>query len=142
MELISIFWPTGPKLKKAINWDIIVFLGYSPRRLSLTHEKQIMTRNPVSFFCKISYLCISDQKCNSPLNLSFHVDLHFLSYRAWHTEISSFRSFFALYRHLKTQKIKILKNWKNYWRYHHFTHVYQYSQSYCVQFLRYGMRQT
>ena len=27
-------------------------------------------------------------------------------------------------------------------RYHHFTHVYQKSQSYDVQFLRYGVRQT
>ena len=31
---------------------------------------------------------------------------------------------------------------KSYWRYHHFTHVYQKSHSYNVQFLRYGVRQT
>ena len=39
---------------------------------------------------------------------------------------------------LKTSKIKILKNEKICWRYHHFTHVHQKSQSYDVWFLRYG----
>ena len=43
---------------------------------------------------------------------------------------------------LKTPKIKILKNEKICWIYHHFTHVHQKSQSYDVRFLRYGMRQT
>ena len=43
---------------------------------------------------------------------------------------------------LKTPKIKILKNEKICWRYHHFTHVYQKSQSYDVWFLRYGVQQT
>ena len=38
-----------------------------------------------------------------------------------------------------TQKIKILKNWKNTWRYHHFTQVYQKSWSYAILFLRYGV---
>ena len=42
---------------------------------------------------------------------------------------------------LKTPKIKILKNEKICWRYHHFTHVYQKSQSYDVRFLRYRVRQ-
>ena len=41
---------------------------------------------------------------------------------------------------LKTPKIKILKNEKISWRYHHFINVYQKSQSYDVQFLRYGVR--
>ena len=43
---------------------------------------------------------------------------------------------------LKTPKIKILKIQKNCWRYQHFTHVYQKSQSHEVWFLRYGVRQT
>ena len=43
---------------------------------------------------------------------------------------------------IKTPKIKILKNEKICWRNHHFTHVYQKSQSYDVCFLRYGVRQT
>ena len=38
---------------------------------------------------------------------------------------------------LKTRKIRILKKWKNCWRYH-FTHVYQKPQSYEVLFLRWG----
>ena len=38
--------------------------------------------------------------------------------------------------------MKILKNEKICWRYHHFTHMYQKSQSYDVWFLRYGVRQT
>ena len=43
---------------------------------------------------------------------------------------------------LKTPKIKILKNEKICWRYHHFTLVHQKPQSYDVQFLRYWVRQT
>ena len=34
-----------------------------------------------------------------------------------------------------------MKKKKKYWRYHHFTHVYQKSQSYKVLLLRYGVRQ-
>ena len=49
---------------------------------------------------------------------------------------------FCPFTPLKTSKIKILKNEKICWRYHHFTHVYQKSQSYDVQFLRYTVRQT
>ena len=58
----------------------------------------------------------------------------------WSTEIGSFRSSFALLPH-KNPKIKILKNEKICWRYHHFTHVYQKPQSYDVWFLRFGVRQ-
>ena len=43
---------------------------------------------------------------------------------------------------LKTLKIKILKNEKIFWRYHHFIHVYQKSQSYDVWFLIYRVRLT
>ena len=39
------------------------------------------------------------------------------------------------------QKIKILKKWKNSWRYFHFTFVYHEWQSYNVWFLRYGVQQ-
>ena len=42
----------------------------------------------------------------------------------------------------KNPKIKILKNENICWRYHHFTHVNQKSQSYDARFLRYGVRQT
>ena len=40
---------------------------------------------------------------------------------------------------LTAQKIKISKNKKNPWRYHHFTQVYQKSWSYAILFLRHGM---
>ena len=43
---------------------------------------------------------------------------------------------------LKPPKIKIFKNENICWRYHHFTHLHQKSQSYDVWFLRYGVRQT
>ena len=43
---------------------------------------------------------------------------------------------------LTTLKIKILKKWKNTWRYYHFTHVYHKWQSYDVWFLRYGAWRT
>ena len=62
-------------------------------------------------------------------------------YKKKRTEIGNFRSFFALLL-LKTPKINILKNEKICWRYHHFIHVYQKSQSYDVWFLRYGVQQT
>ena len=42
----------------------------------------------------------------------------------------------------KTSKTKILKNEKICWSYHHFTNVYQKSQSYDVHFLRLKVRQT
>ena len=42
---------------------------------------------------------------------------------------------------LKTLKLKILKNERICWKYH-FTHAYQNSQSYDVQFLRYRVRRT
>ena len=47
--------------------------------------------------------------------------------RAKQTQIGNFRSFLPFIP-LKTPKIKILKNEKICWRYHHFTHVYQKSQ--------------
>ena len=43
---------------------------------------------------------------------------------------------------LKTPKIKIFKNEKICWRYHHFTDAYHKLQLYDVWFLRYGVRQT
>ena len=43
---------------------------------------------------------------------------------------------------LKISKVKILKNQKICSRYHHFTHMYQISQSYDVWFLRCGLTQT
>ena len=47
--------------------------------------------------------------------------------------------YFLPFYPLKTPKIKILKNQKIFWRYHHFTHVYQKSLSHDVWFLRYGV---
>ena len=43
---------------------------------------------------------------------------------------------------LTTQKIKLLKNEKQSWRYYHFTHAYHKWKSYDVWFLRYGVWQT
>ena len=42
---------------------------------------------------------------------------------------------------LKTQKIRILKKWKNCCNYYYFAHVYQKPQSSEIQFLRYRERQ-
>ena len=49
--------------------------------------------------------------------------------------------FFPFYP-IKNRKNQDFKKWKICWRYHHFTHVYQNSQSYDVWFLRYKVRQT
>ena len=51
----------------------------------------------------------------------------------------SFLAIFCSFTPITTQKIKILKKWKNNWRYHHFTQVYQKSWSFAVLFLRYGV---
>ena len=61
--------------------------------------------------------------------------------RARQTQIGNFRSFLPFIP-LKAPKIKILKNEKICWRYHHFTHVHQKLQPYDVQFLRFRVRQT
>ena len=55
--------------------------------------------------------------------------------------IFSFWTIFSPFTLLKTQKIKILKNWKNTLKYHHFTHVCHKWQSYDVCFLRFRARQ-
>ena len=67
-------------------------------------------------------------------------------YSSWHIEHDRLK--LVIYGHFlpfnfpKTQKIKILKNSKNYLWCHQFAHVYQKSQSYDIRFLRCGVRQT
>ena len=67
-----------------------------------------------------------------------------MKYSSWDTEWDShFELFFALLPPpLTTQKIKLLKNEKQSWRYYHFTHAYHKWKSYDVWFLRYGVWQT
>ena len=63
----------------------------------------------------------------------------------WQIEIGNYGLFFALYppppKNQKNQNFEKMKK-KNCRRYHHFTQVYQKPQSYEVQFLRYGVRET
>ena len=54
----------------------------------------------------------------------------------------SFWAIFCPFTPLTAWKIKILKNEKNIWRYHHFTYEYQKLWSDDVQFLRYAVQQT
>ena len=67
---------------------------------------------------------------------------HFhMMYGFWDTEpdrqnFLSFWTIFCPFTLLTTRKIKILKKWKNTWRYHHFTLVWQKSWSYAALFLR------
>ena len=67
-------------------------------------------------------------------------------YSSWHIEHDELK--LAIYGHFlpfnfpKTQRIKILKNPKNYLWCHQFAHVYQKSQSYDIRFPRCGVRQT
>ena len=56
-------------------------------------------------------------------------------------KFSSFWVIFCPFIPLTNQKIKILKKWKNPWRYYHFTFVYHEWQSYDVRFLRYRVQQ-
>ena len=65
-------------------------------------------------------------------------DVWFLRYQAQQTEFFVIlEHFFCLFTPLTTQKIKILKKWKNPWGYYYFTYVYHKWQSYNVWFLRY-----
>ena len=54
--------------------------------------------------------------------------------------MAHFLPFYPPLKSKKNQNFEKMK--KNCWRYHHFTQVYQKPQSYEVQFLRYGVRQT
>ena len=65
-------------------------------------------------------------------------DVQFFRYRVQQTKFLSFWTVFCPFTPLTTRKIKILKNWKNAWRYYHFTQVRQKSWSYAILFLRYG----
>ena len=56
-----------------------------------------------------------------------------------HTSEFCFGIYWWTLKNPKNQNFEKMK--KNYWRYHHFTHVYQKPQSYEVQFLRYRVRQ-
>ena len=62
---------------------------------------------------------------------------NYMMYGSWHMkhhrENLSFWTVFCRFTPLITQKIKILKNWKNAWRYHQFKQVYQKSWSYATE---------
>ena len=71
-----------------------------------------------------------------------------MMYSSWdmvHDRCNCYFSFWAVfcpYTLLTAQKIKILKNEKTPWRYHHFTYVYQKLWSDDIWFLRYAAWQT
>ena len=73
-------------------------------------------------------------------------DMIYMIYSSWDIEQNILKlvilGHFLPFYPLKTPKIKILKNEEICWRYHHFTHVYQKSQSCDIWFLRRGVRQT
>ena len=55
-----------------------------------------------------------------------------------HTSQFPFGIYWLTLKNPKNQNFEKMKN--NYWRYHHFTHVYQKPQPYEVQLLRYSVR--
>ena len=71
-------------------------------------------------------------------------NLNDIIYSPWDIEQNKLKlvilAHFLPFTPLKTSKIKILKNEKTCWRYHHFTHVHQKSQTCDVQLLRYGQK--
>ena len=72
-------------------------------------------------------------------------DVIYMGYSSWYVEqnilkLANLDHLLPFYPH-KNPKIKILKNEKNCCSNHHFTHVYQKSQPYDVQLLRYRVRQ-
>ena len=62
--------------------------------------------------------------------------------KTWRVTDVIFIFHFCPFAPLMAQKIKILKDEKNAWRYDHFTHAYQKLWSHAVRFLRYGVRLT
>ena len=69
-------------------------------------------------------------------------DAWFLRYGAWQIDFWLFWTVFCPFTSQWTQKINILKKWKQTWRYYYFKNVYQKWQSYDAWFLRYGVQQT
>ena len=69
------------------------------------------------------------------------LDAWFPRYGVWQNFLSLW-AIFCPFTPLGIQKIKILKNWKNPWRYYPFTNAYHKWQSYDVWFLRYGVQRT
>ena len=65
-------------------------------------------------------------------------DVWFLRYEVQRTEFFVILDHFLPFSTLRILKIKFKKNWKNAWRYHHFTQVCHKWQSYDARFLRYG----
>ena len=59
-------------------------------------------------------------------------DILFLKYKAQQTEFFVILGHFLLFHPAMTQKIKILKNWKNYLRHNHFTPVYTLNDNYMM----------
>ena len=77
-------------------------------------------------------------KCNQK---SWSYAILFLRYGAWQIKLFFIFGYFCTFTPLTAQKIKIIKNEKNTWRYHHFTYVYQKLWSDDLRFLRYGVQQ-
>ena len=74
--------------------------------------------------------------------LKSHSEVQLLRHRVRQTIFCHIGSFFEFYPPNNPQNQNFLKNEKNIWRCHHFTHAHPKSQSYDVWFLRYGVRQT
>ena len=67
-----------------------------------------------------------------------------MKYGSWDMEhdgqnFLSFRAIFCPFTLLTPQKIKILKKWKNAWRYYHFTKMYQKPWSYATLYLHFSL---
>ena len=78
------------------------------------------------------------KKMKKCLEISFYTSTK--NHEIWHVMdvivIFHFGLYFSLYlTPLTVQKMKISKKWRNAWRYHHFTQVYQKSWSYAILFL-------
>ena len=102
-------WKTNIYLKNCWRWPIknkIILI------FTMLHLKK-----PQKNTWKYHYFISAYQK-------SQWYDLQFLRYREWKTEIGNFGSFFSLLSFsLIILKTKILKKWKNAWRYYPFKRV-------------------
>ena len=101
--------------------------------------------NKKQIILMFTMLHLKKKKTKNKKTPTYHYqNLDDMIYSSWDKEQNKLKlvilGHFLPFIPLKPSKIKILKYEKICWRYHHFTHVHQKSQSYDVWFLRYRVR--
>ena len=155
-------WQTGKSKfqnwKKHLDTDIIILHNWTINDNHMMYDFWDVEHDRQNFLSFWTVFCPLDYGPNGPRKSKFWKnekkvpediiilqmctinDSHMM-YGFWDIECSgqnflSFLTVFCPFNPLKPQKIKI---WKNAWRYHHFTQMYQKSWSYATLFLWYNV---